>query len=83
MASAASKPAGSTGSGSVQKSSNGQNNSMGEPPYIIGQKVENERFGKGVVTDIKPMSNDWLVTVEFEECGQKKMLTSFIKLNIL
>lgn len=83
MASAAAKPAGSTGSGSVQKSSNGQNNSMGEPPYIIGQKVENERFGKGVVTDIKPMSNDWLVTVEFEECGQKKMLTSFIKLNIL
>ncbi|MCI5862789.1 MAG: 3'-5' exonuclease [Lachnospiraceae bacterium] len=57
--------------------------SVGEAPYIIGQRVSNDRFGHGVVTDIKPMSNDWLVTVEFDEGGQKKMLTSFIKLNVL
>lgn len=41
------------------------------------------RYNHDFHNNIKPMSNDWLVTVEFEECGQKKMLTSFIKLNIL
>ena len=48
--------------------------------YNITDMVEHPRFGIGVVTDLKQLSNDYEVTVDFLNVGIKKMRTSFAKL---
>ena len=51
--------------------------------FAVGDRVENERFGKGVVTGVEDMGRDWLLTVNFDEMGVKKMFAGFINLKKL
>ena len=48
--------------------------------FSVGDRVENERFGKGTVTGVEDMGRDWLLTVNFDEMGVKKMFAGFINL---
>jgi len=49
--------------------------------YKVGDKVSHIKFGNGKVTDMIPKdNNDYMVTVDFEEFGTKKMKASFAKL---
>lgn len=49
-------------------------------PFAPGDKVENDRFGKGEVTEVLDMGRDWMLTVDFEDVGVKKMFAGFINL---
>ena len=51
--------------------------------FAVGDRVENDRFGKGVVTGVEDMGRDWLLTVNFDEMGVKKMFAGFINLKKL
>ena len=49
--------------------------------YKVGDKVSHIKFGNGLVKDMVPKEKgDYMVTVEFEEFGTKKMKASFAKL---
>ncbi len=48
--------------------------------YEVGDRVSHVKFGEGVVKDIKDATKDFMVTVEFDEFGTKKMLAGFAKL---
>ena len=65
---------------SAEDFKNGQSESA---PYTVGERVENERFGQGTVTAVEDMGRDWLVTVDFDEVGVKKMFAGFIILKKL
>ncbi|MSS62289.1 DNA helicase PcrA [Velocimicrobium porci] len=52
----------------------------GTPHYKPGDTVYHSRFGEGVVLDLQPLSNDYEVTVAFQNSGTKKMRSSFAKL---
>jgi DNA helicase-2/ATP-dependent DNA helicase PcrA len=45
--------------------------------YIIGDKVEHFRFGKGVVTKVTKLSGDSLIEVDFELLGIKKLMANY------
>jgi DNA helicase-2/ATP-dependent DNA helicase PcrA len=48
--------------------------------YKVGDTVSHVKFGTGIVKDIQNSTRDYMVTVEFEEYGIKKMLAGFAKL---
>lgn len=48
--------------------------------YKVGDSVSHAKFGDGKVTEMVPKDNDYLVTVEFNEFGTKKMKASFARL---
>lgn len=48
--------------------------------YDEGDKVSHDKFGIGTVLSIVKGGRDYEVTVEFENFGQKKMLSTFAKL---
>ncbi len=48
--------------------------------YGIGDTVQHSRFGTGIVADVKEITGDYEVTVEFANSGTKKMRASFAKL---
>ncbi len=48
--------------------------------YGVGDRVLHMKFGEGIVSSINDGGRDWEVTVDFEECGTKKMFASFAKL---
>ncbi|MCQ2513033.1 MAG: DNA helicase PcrA [Lachnospiraceae bacterium] len=48
--------------------------------YGVGDRVSHMKFGEGIVASIHDGGRDWEVTVDFEECGTKKMFASFAKL---
>lgn len=51
------------------------------PPFSIGQKVQHQKFGVGVVVSCAPIKNDCEVTVAFPGVvGVKKLIQSFAKL---
>lgn len=47
------------------------------------QRVEHQKFGRGVILDITSTGNDSKAIINFDEFGQKTMLLSFAKLMIL
>lgn len=49
-------------------------------PFEIGDRVNNERFGNGVIKEVQDMVKDYLLTIEFEDGSKKKMLAGFINL---
>lgn len=51
--------------------------------YKVGDRVSHVKFGEGIVLSIKEGVKDFEVTVEFDEAGQKKMLSAFAKLKKL
>ena len=48
--------------------------------YKVGDSVSHAKFGDGKVTEMDPKDNDYMVTVEFNEFGTKKMKASFARL---
>ncbi len=61
---------------------------MGEPKpapsadlgYGVGDDVLHDRFGAGVVQDVRPDGDDWEVTVHFADLGNKTLVASFANL---
>ncbi|SEG04403.1 DNA helicase-2 / ATP-dependent DNA helicase PcrA [Eubacterium ruminantium] len=51
--------------------------------YTIGDTVKHIKFGKGVVKEISKMGSDYVVLVDFERVGEKKMFASLAKLKKL
>ena len=51
--------------------------------YGVGDRVEHQKFGEGVVKNIVEGGRDYEVTVEFDDCGVKKMFAAFAKLKKL
>ena len=37
-------------------------------------------FGNGIIRAVKPMANDFLLTIEFDSVGVKKIMANFAKL---
>ena len=63
------------------------NNSSGSPfiptdpaDFTLGDNVEHERFGKGVIAAIEGNAPNTTATVDFEKEGKKKLLLRFAKL---
>jgi len=48
--------------------------------FVIGDSVLQQRYGIGVVTEIRPAGADFEVTVEFPEIGRKKFMAHLSKL---
>ena len=51
-----------------------------KPDYEIGDTVSHTKFGTGTVLDIQKNTKDYVVTVNFESAGTKKMMAGFAKL---
>jgi len=51
--------------------------------YTEGDMVQHIRFGTGTVLKIEEKGDDYVVTVDFEKSGVKKMTASFAKLKCL
>jgi hypothetical protein len=54
-----------------------------KPDYEVGDIVRHRKFGEGKVISIKDGEKDFLVTVDFNALGKKKMFASFAKLEKL
>lgn len=48
--------------------------------YKVGDMVTHVKFGKGIVKSIEEKTKDYMVTVDFENFGIKKMLAGFAQL---
>jgi len=48
--------------------------------YGVGDDVLHDRFGAGVVQDVRPDGDDWEVTVHFADLGTKTLVASFANL---
>lgn len=51
--------------------------------YGVGDDVLHDRFGAGVVQDVRPDGDDWEVTVHFADLGPKTLVASFANLRRL
>ncbi len=49
-------------------------------PLTVGLRVFHDRFGDGVVSKVRAMSDDQEVTVEFKRHGQKRLMASLANL---
>ncbi len=58
----------------------GSGNTEQEPEYGAGDMVTHFKFGTGTVTSLKKLDQDYEVVVEFDKFGQRKLRTSFAKL---
>ncbi len=48
-----------------------------EPRFHTGQRVVHEAFGEGIVLESRVQGDDEIVTVNFEEGGEKRLMASF------
>ncbi len=51
--------------------------------YGVGDDVLHDRFGAGVVQEVRPDGDDWEVTVHFADVGTKTLVASFADLRRL
>ena len=51
--------------------------------YRAGQNVRHDAFGEGVVLEVRAQGDDAIVTVNFEEGGEKRLLASFAPMQVL
>jgi DNA helicase II / ATP-dependent DNA helicase PcrA len=49
----------------------------------VGQNIEHERFGKGVILSLEGSGTEMKAIVRFYECGEKTLLLKFAKIRIL
>ena len=54
-----------------------------EPRYRAGQRVAHKAFGEGIVLASRLQGNDEIVTVNFEEGGEKRLMASFAPMEVL
>jgi DNA helicase-2/ATP-dependent DNA helicase PcrA len=54
-----------------------------EPRYHAGQRVAHKAFGEGIVLASRLQGNDEIVTVNFEEEGEKRLMASFAPMEVL
>jgi DNA helicase-2/ATP-dependent DNA helicase PcrA len=45
--------------------------------YSTGDRVQHDKFGAGTVLSVKPMGNDALLEIAFDEIGTKKIMSNF------
>ena len=50
------------------------------PGYGPGDRVRHARFGEGTVKAVEDTPRDYMVTVDFDEAGTRKMMAGFAKL---
>lgn len=53
------------------------------PQFSAGQRVMHAAFGEGMVLESRPQGDDEIVTVNFEEGGEKRLLASFAPMEVL
>jgi DNA helicase-2/ATP-dependent DNA helicase PcrA len=51
--------------------------------YTVGMRIRHKVFGEGTVTAVIPMATDCMLTVTFDSVGEKKLMTNYVKLEIL
>lgn len=51
--------------------------------YTVGMRIRHKVFGEGSVTAVTPMATDCMLTVVFDTVGEKKLMTNYVKLEIL
>ncbi len=51
--------------------------------YSVGMRIRHKVFGEGTVTAVTPMATDCMLTVAFDTVGEKKLMTNYVKLEIL
>jgi DNA helicase-2/ATP-dependent DNA helicase PcrA len=44
------------------------------PDYAVGDAVDHAAFGHGIITAMRPMGNESLIEIEFENAGTKKLM---------
>lgn len=57
--------------------------SASTPLYGVGDRVGHVKFGEGIVTAMKALPNDFEVSIHFDQAGDKKLRSSFARLNRL
>lgn len=48
--------------------------------YNVGDSVTSKVFGKGVVLSVKPMGNDFMLEIAFDNKGTKKLMANYARL---
>lgn len=51
--------------------------------FSQGDRIKHSKFGEGTVMDIKPAGADYEILINFDRVGEKKMMSTFAKLNKL
>lgn len=51
--------------------------------YTVGMRIRHKVFGEGTVTAVTPMATDCMLTVQFDRVGSKKLMTNYVKLEII
>ena len=51
--------------------------------YTVGMRIRHKVFGEGTVTAVTPMATDCMLSVTFDRVGEKKLMTNYVKLEIL
>jgi len=51
--------------------------------YSPGDRVEHDKFGQGTVLSSKPMGNDSLLEIAFDDIGTKKIMSNFAQMKKL
>ena len=57
--------------------------SPAEPRFRAGQRVVHDAFGEGMVLESRMQGDDQIVTVNFEEGGEKRLMASFAPMEVL
>ena len=52
------------------------------PDFQLGDAVQHKAFGPGVITRLTPMGGDYLVEINFEKVGPKKLMLRVAALNM-
>lgn len=48
--------------------------------FEVGEKVFHERFGKGTISNIENLGNDYKLTIQFEKMGERNILKKYANL---
>ena len=49
-----------------------------ELTYGVGDRISHLTFGKGIITNVIPMSSDYMYEIAFDNVGTKKLMASYV-----